>query len=214
MSRRTGWRSWSGLAGGLSLALSVSACGGGYYSAASPPSTSSSGASSSTSSSADSFDEDRARIRSTVPGWDEGTGATVRFLKEASGTRTSLIFVDPTAPAWSSDLDLWVIEAKAKGSDDSILGHLMIGLAKLEPGTYEGSPSSKQSVMSVRLVEPQYDGKAPDTTWSVNDGSWCRVVLRDAGNGTLEGDFQAKLVDNKNEQYVTVESGYLLIKRR
>jgi len=138
----------------------------------------------------------------------------VRFLKEASGTRTSLIFVDPTAPAWSSDLDLWVIAAKAKGSDDSILGHLMIGLAKLEPGTYEGSPSSKQSVMSVRLVEPQYDGKAPDTTWSVNDGSWCRVVLRDAGNGTLEGDFQAKLVDNKNEQYVTVESGYLLIKRR
>jgi hypothetical protein len=199
------------------LTVGAAGCGGGYYTAGSPPSSeataASSSSSSSSSSSDDTFDQDRDRIRTTVPGWDEGSGATVRFLKESDGKRTSLIFVDTTAPAWSADQGLWVIAAVAKGSNDTVLGHLLIGVSKLEPGVYEGGPSSKDSVMAVLLGEPKWDGKNPETTWSVNDGSWCRVVLRDLGGGKMEGDFQGKLVDNKGNQYMTIESGYLYIKR-
>jgi hypothetical protein len=181
--------------------MSGTACGGSQSSADSP------------STAADSFDQDRARIKDTVPGWDEGTGATVRFLKEASGERLSLIFVDPTAPEWNEKQSLWLVVATAK-ADGEPLGHLVFGLPKLEAGSYEGGPGSKNVVMAILLGERKWDGTNPEATWSINDGSWCKLVLRDAGGGNLEGDFQGKLVDNKGTGYLTIESGYVMINKR
>ncbi len=215
------WNAKVGLRGIIVLASLFGAvsCGGGYYSGSGSPNSAnsapaSSSSSSSASSNADSFEDDKARILKQVPTWDEGTGATVRFLKESSGTRLSLIFVDTTAPAWNEDQKLWLIAAVAKDGDDAVIGHLIIGLSSLDPGTYEGGPSSKSAVMAVLLGERKWDGNHPEASWSVNDGSWCRVVLRSAGGGNLEGDFQAKLVDNKGEQYMSIENGYLYINKK
>ncbi|MEB2311121.1 MAG: hypothetical protein OZ921_03255 [Sorangiineae bacterium] len=160
----------------------------------------------------DTFDEDVTRIKGTVPGWDNGTGIAIRFLKESTGTRLSLIFVDPTPPVLKDGVGLWMIQGKANASGKTIANYVLL-LKTLAPGRYEGSPTKKDVVMSVAMSDT-WDGKAPDTTWSINDGSWCEIVLRQGrGPNDLEGDFRAKLVDNSGNSFHSIENGYVYIKR-
>ncbi len=160
----------------------------------------------------DTFDQDVARIKGTVPGWDNGSGIAVKFLKEADGSRLSLIFVDPTPPALKDGVNLWMIQGKAMASGKTIANYVLL-LKSLAPGRYEGSPTKKDVVMSVAMGD-HWDGKDPETTWSINDGSWCELVLRQGkGPNDLEGDFRAKLVDNKGTGFHTIEAGYVYIKR-
>ncbi len=160
----------------------------------------------------DTFDEDIARIRQIVPGWDNGTGLTVKFLRERDQQRLSLIYVDATPPVLKEGVNLWMIQAKAKG-DNKTLGWFVILLKDLAPGRYSGSPTNRDVIMAA-LMAPEWDGKNPETTWSINDGSWCEITLRNAGApGDLEGEFRGKLVDNKGSGYHTVENGYIYINR-
>lgn len=160
----------------------------------------------------DTFDQDVARIKGTVPGWDNGTGIAVKFLKEADGSRLSLIFVDPTPPVFKDGVGLWMIQGKAMASGKTLANYVLL-LKTLAPGRYEGSPTKKDVVMSVAMGD-HWDAKDPETTWSINDGSWCELVLRQGkGPNDLEGDFRAKLVDNKGTGFHTIETGYVYIKR-
>ena len=89
----------------------------------------------------DTFDDDTKRIQEKVPTWDNGTGITARFLKEATGARISLIYVAATAPAFNKELNLWVTEAKAK-VDGKIVGTFAILMKDITAGRHEGSPES------------------------------------------------------------------------
>lgn len=178
-----------------------------------PAATPGAGGGSSGGSKLDTFDEDRARIQGAVPGWDEGTGLTVKFLKESTGTRLSLIYVDTTAPAEKADVGLWMIQAKATANGQT-LGHFVVLLRSLEPGMYKGSPSSKDVVMGALMGADPWDGRNPETTWSINEGSWCEISLKPGQHpGDLEGSFHGKLVDNKGTGYHTIEDGYIYINR-
>jgi hypothetical protein len=160
----------------------------------------------------DTFEEDVSRIRSIVPGWDNGTGLTVRFLQQATGKRLSLIYVDPTPPVFKDSPGLWMIQAKATQGDRT-LGWVVVLLKSLVPGSYNGSPSQKDVVLAVCMGET-WDGKDPETTWSINPGSWAEITLRPGGApGDLEGNFRGKLVDNKGTGFHTIESGYIYINR-
>lgn len=178
----------------------------------STPSAPSGGGGGSSGGKLDTFDEDIARIRQIVPGWDNGTGLTVKFLRERDQQRLSLIYVDATPPVLKEGVNLWMIQAKAKG-DNKTLGWFVILLKDLAPGRYSGSPTNRDVIMAA-LMAPEWDGKNPETTWSINDGSWCEITLRNAGApGDLEGEFRGKLVDNKGSGYHTVENGYIYINR-
>jgi hypothetical protein len=160
----------------------------------------------------DTFEEDVKRIRSLVPNWDNGTGLTVRFLKQSTGKRLSLIYVDPTPPLFKDGPGLWMIQAKAT-ANDKVLGWVVVLLKNLAPGNYQGSPSQKDVVLAVCMGET-WDGKNPETTWSINPGSWAEITLRaGATAGDLEGNFRGKLVDNKGTGFHTIESGYIYINR-
>ncbi len=160
----------------------------------------------------DTFDEDMARIRQTVPGWDNGSGVTVKFLKESTGGRLSLIFVDPTPPVFQQAQGLWMIQGRATANNQT-LGHIVFLLKTLAPGRYEGSPNKKDVVVAVLMGE-QWDGRNPETTWSINQGSWAEITLRKGRNpGDLEGDFRGRLVDNQGTGYHTIEAGYIYVNR-
>jgi hypothetical protein len=158
----------------------------------------------------DTFDDDTKRIQETVPTWDNGTGITARFLKEATGARISLIYVDATPPAFNKELNLWVIEAKAK-VDGKIAGTFAILMKDVAAGRHEGSPE-KKSVIFISGFGEKLDLKGNDTMWSTNKGSWCELVLRAGKKGKhLEGNFRAKLMSNDGQSFQSVESGYLYI---
>jgi hypothetical protein len=158
------------------------------------------------------FDEDVGRIRQIVPGWDNGTGLTILFLKESTGKRLSLIYVDPTPPVFKDGPGLWMIQAKAT-ANNQVLGWAVILLKNLAPGHYTGNPSQSDVVLAVCMGET-WDGKNPETTWSINPGSYAEIDLRPGtGPGDLEGNFRGKLVDNKNEGFHTIENGYIYINR-
>ena len=160
----------------------------------------------------DTFEEDIARIRQIVPGWDNGTGLSIKFLKESTGKRLSLIYVDPTPPAYKDGPGLWMIQAKAT-SGDTVIGWAVILLKSLAPGRYEGSPSKQDVVLAVCMGET-WDGKNPETTWSINPGSYAEITLQPGrGPGDLEGNFRGKLVDNKGTGFHTIENGYVYINR-
>ena len=164
-------------------------------------------------SATDSFDNDQERIRTSVSKWDHGTGATLRFLKETTGEKLSLIFVDETAPLFKPDAGLWMIQATARVTGGKIVGHFMLFLKDLRAAKYRGDDHTKEAIMAVLMGEQTWDGQNPETAWSVNRESWCEVVLRKtAGNG-VEGDFKARLVDNKGTGYINIDSGYLFIKQ-
>ena len=160
----------------------------------------------------DTFEEDVARIRQEVPRWDNGTGVTVKYLKEATGKRLSLIYVDPNAPTRNERLGLWAMRLQARVGGRTI-GHVLMLIRTLAPGRYEGSPGSKDVVLAVSMAE-DWEGTDPETTWSVNPGSWAEITLRPGRfPGDLEGDFRAKLVDNRGTGFHTIEAGYVYINR-
>jgi hypothetical protein len=162
---------------------------------------------------ADSFVEDRERIKASVAQWDHGTGATLRFLKETTGESLSLIFVDETAPQFKTDAGMWMIQATARVSGGKIVGHFVLFLRDLRAGKYRGDDHTKEAVVAVLMGEPSWDGQNPETAWSVNRESWCEVHLRKQSAEGIEGDVRARLVDNKGTGYINIDSGYLFIKR-
>lgn len=182
--------------------LVLAACGGA-----------SAGGGAQEASSGDAFEDNNQRIRSVVPGWNEGAGINIKFLKEATGERLSLLFVDSTAPAWNEGQGLWIIQGIAQGPNNETLAHVLIGLRDLRPGTYEGSENDTSLVLAVAITDQPWNGQAEDAGWSINANSFARLVLRDIGNGNLEGDFQAKLVTNEGSSYYTLEAGYILINK-
>ncbi len=161
---------------------------------------------------ADSFDEDVQRIRETVPKWDNGTGITARFLSEASGDRMSLIYVDTTPPEFNASGGYWVVQARAK-VNGQVAGHVIFLMKNLAPGRYEGSPMKKDVAVGSLLGAATWEGRNPETAWSMNEGGWVELVLREGRSGDLEGTFRAKLVANNGRNYQTVESGYFYINR-
>lgn len=161
----------------------------------------------------DSFDEDRERIRTALTKWDQGSGAALRFVKQSTGERLSLIFIDETAPGYQSETNMWMIQATARVAGGKVVGHFVLFLKDLRPGRYRGSDHDKEAVMAVLVGNSHWDGENPETAWSMNGESWCDVQLQPAGQSGLEGNFRARLVDNKGSGYIQVESGYLFIKR-
>jgi hypothetical protein len=160
----------------------------------------------------DTFGADVLRIQETVPTWNNGTGIALQFLRLSSGQRVSLIYVDPTPPAFSDSSARWVIQATARGKQDT-LGHFVLLLKDLTPGHYHGSAKDDAVVMSTSMGEA-WDAKDPDTTWSVNEDSSCELVLKQGAEPSiLEGHFRAKLFDNQGTGFHHIESGYIFIKR-
>lgn len=160
----------------------------------------------------DTFMRDVLRIQEVVPTWNNGTGVALKFLRESSGQRVSLIYVDPTPPAQQKGGDHWVIAATAK-TEARTLGHFVLLLRDLVPGHYRGSANDDSVVMSTSMAS-EWDPSDPDTTWSKNEESWCELMLRQGREpSTLEGQFRAKLIDNQGTGFHTIESGYVFIKR-
>ena len=162
---------------------------------------------------ADTFDEDRERIRTSLAKWEHGTGATLRFLKESTGEKLSLIFVDESAPAYKPEEKMWMIQATARVTGGKIIGHFVLLIKDLRPGKYRGDDHTKDAVIAILMGEAKWDGQNPETAWSVNRESWCEVFLRAAAGGAIEGEFRARLVDNRGTGFINVDSGYLFIKR-
>ncbi len=161
----------------------------------------------------DSFEEDRQRIRASLEKWEQGTGAALRFLKQSTGERLSLIFIDETAPGYQSETDMWMIQATARVAGGKVVGHFVLFLKDLRAGRYRGDDHSKEAVMAVLIGGGRWDGENPETAWSMNTESWCEVQLQPPGKTGIEGTFRARLVDNKGSGFVQVESGYLFIKQ-
>jgi hypothetical protein len=164
-------------------------------------------------SNADSFDEDRARIRASVSQWEQGSGVALRFVKQSTGERLSLIFVDETAPGHQPETNMWMIQATARVDGGKVVGHFVLFLKDLRAGHYRGDDHSKDAIMAVLMGQSKWDGENPETAWSVNSESWCEVRLHAPDKSGLEGDLRARLVDNRGSGYIQVESGYLFIKR-
>lgn len=162
--------------------------------------------------SSDTFNEDVLRIQETVPTWNNGTGIALKFLREQSGARVSLIYVDPTPPLLKQGADHWIIQGTAR-SKRQTLGHFVLLLKTLEPGRYRGSASDDAVVMSTSM-ESEWRADDPDTTWSVNEDSWCELVLETGDDpSVLQGHFRGKLIDNQGTGFHTIESGYVFIKQ-
>lgn len=166
-----------------------------------------------TSSELDSFDKDRERIRTSLTQWSQGSAAALRFVKQSTGEKLSLIFIDETAPGYQSETNMWMIQATARVAGGKVVGHFVLFLKDLRPGHYRGSDHSKDAVMAVLIGDSRWDGENPETAWSMNGESWCDVQLQPAEPSGIEGNFRARLVDNKGSGYIQVESGYLFIKR-
>jgi hypothetical protein len=192
------------LAGTLVLGLTLAACGGAA--ATTGPATAH-------DADDEMFRAHSQRVRSVVSEWSEGTGVALRF-RENGGEPRDMLFADPTAPTWNEELGLWAIAAVAADEDDTILGHLMLGLAKLEPGAGRGDAETADVAVAILLTTGEWSGQHPDTAWSINPGSFARVELRRAsGVDDLEGELEAKLVANDGATTITVEQGYLYIRR-
>ncbi len=162
---------------------------------------------------ADSFDADRERIRSSVSKWPHGTGATLRFLKESTGERLSLIFVEDTAPQFDAKTSTYTINAKARVAGGKVVGHFHLLLKALRAGKLHGDDHTKDAVMGVLMGDSSWDERNPEAALSFNRESWCDVELNDTPDGELEGSFRARLVDNRGAGFINVESGFLFIKR-
>ena len=161
----------------------------------------------------DSFNDDRERIRASVAKWEHGTGATLRFLKETTGEKLSLIFVDESAPQFKADAGMWMIQASARVTGGKIVGHFVLLLKDLRAGKYRGDDHTKEAIMAVLMGESSWDAQNPETAWSVNRESWCEVFLRSTADAAIEGEFRARLVDNRGTGFINVDSGYLFMKR-
>jgi len=162
---------------------------------------------------ADSFDADRERIRATVSQWPHGTGATLRFLKEATGERLSLIFVDDASPEFDRAASTWTAKTQARVSGGKVVGHFLVRLTSLRPGRYRGDDHTKEVEMGVLMGNPTWNARDPETAWSSNRESWCEVQLSSDAENVIEGNFRARLVDNKGTGFINIDSGYLFIKR-
>ena len=166
-----------------------------------------------TSGELDTFDKDRERIRTSLTQWNQGSAAALRFVKQSTGEKLSLIFIDETAPWFQSETNMWMIQATARVAGGKVVGHFVLFLRDLRAGHYRGSDHSKEAVMAVLIGDSHWDGENPETAWSMNSESWCDVQLQPAGKSGIEGNFRARLVDNKGSGFIQVESGYLFIKR-
>jgi hypothetical protein len=165
-----------------------------------------------TQESSDTFTQDVLRIQQVVPTWNNGTGIALKFLRESSGQRVSLVYVDPTPPVWNQDKLHWVIRATAR-TESQTLGHFVLLLRELAPGHYRGSAKEDAVMMSTSMAI-EWDANDPDTTWSGNHESWCEIVLRQGSEpSTVEGQFRAKLIDNQGTGFHNIESGYVYIKQ-
>lgn len=162
---------------------------------------------------ADTFEEDRERIRSSMGQWAQGTGVALRFMKQSTGERLSLIFVDETAPLYQPETNMWVIQAAAHVTGGKVVGHLVLFLRNIKAGRYHGDDHQKEAVVGVLIGESTWNGESPQTAWSMNSESWCEVDLQPAAAGGFEGSIRAKLVDNRGSGYIQVESGYLFIRQ-
>jgi hypothetical protein len=187
----------------LAIALTLTACGGAG--AAAPGATA-------PEPSDDALGEHAERVRSAVAGWEAGTGIAVR-VREDGGEAQHLLFAETTAPSWSDELAMWMIATVAASHDHTILGHLMIGLPALEPATLAGSAEQRELAIAMLLTSEPWDGQHPKAGWTINPGSSARIELRETEDGDLEGDFETTLVSNDGETTITVEQGYLYIKR-
>jgi hypothetical protein len=161
----------------------------------------------------DTFDEDVQKIKDNVPKWDNGTGVAVRFVKESTGHKLSLIYVDETPPEHKTSPAGWLIESHAK-SNGKVISTITFLLSSLEPGNYRGDDKSLDAVMGVALGTDHWAPKDPDTAWSLNDGGNVKVQLHAIG-GTdhVEGTFTAKLVANAGGDYYRIDEGYFYINR-
>jgi hypothetical protein len=160
----------------------------------------------------DTWDSDIATIKSKVPTWDNGVGIVLKFLKEDTGERLTLIFIDPTAPVFKQGTQSWLIHGQANSSS-GVLAHVVLSLKQLETGHQDGNPTKHDMIMSVGMGA-EWDGTSPEVSWSVNDGSWCEISLRNGQHpGDLEGELRGKLFTNNGESYQTIESGYMYINR-
>jgi len=163
---------------------------------------------------ADSFDADRERIRASVSRWAHGTGATLRFLKEATGERLSLIFVDEASPTFDAQASVWTIQTKAQVAGGKVVGHFVLLLDSLQPGKYRGDDHVKAVRMGVLMGEPAWDAQNPETAWSFNRESWCDIEISSpSSDGAIESNFRGRLVDNKGTGFINIESGFLFMKR-
>lgn len=161
----------------------------------------------------DNFDRGVAKIKKVVPGWDNGTGVAVRFLKEATGQTLALVYVDPTPPERRTDPSGWLVQSTAL-VDDKPFSTITILFSRLEEGRYHGSPSKLDVVMGASVGAPVWNPKADDTTWSVNEGGSVDVEMHEVpGTDHVEGTFKAKLVANVGGSYYRITDGYFYINR-
>lgn len=214
------------VAGCLFVAMSIG-CGGGQAVAPQPPETpggteeesdaegseEEGGKSAKGDNNLDSFDEDVQRIKKIVPGWDNGTGIAVRYQKVSTGALISLLYVDPTPPEWKEKSQMWIVISKAM-IDNQVVSTVAISLSSLKPGRYEGSDSKRDCVIGAALGTDRWEPSAPDTGWSLNEGGFCEVELRDAKQpGHLEGTFRGKLKSNAEDSFYLIKEGYIYINR-
>ena len=148
------------------------------------------------------------RIKRIVPGWDNGTGIAVRYQKVSTGAFISLPYVDPTPPEWKEKSQMWIVISKAM-IDNQIVSTVAISLSSLKPGRYEGSDSKRDCVIGAALGTDKWDAG-----WSLNEGGFCEVELRDAKQaGHLEGTFRGKLKSNAEDSFYLIKEGYIYINR-
>ena len=137
----------------------------------------------------------------------------MRFLKEATGERLSLIFVDESPPAFDTGSSVWTVQTKARVSGGKVVGHFVLLLKKLQPGKYHGDDHTSEVTMGVLMGNPTWEAQNPETAWSMNRESWCDLELTLTSENALEGNFRGRLVDNKGTGFINIESGFLFIKR-
>ncbi len=155
----------------------------------------------------------RLQFRDLVASWDQGTGLLLELTKEASGERFRLTFVDATAPTQLHGPERWFIHAIASDGRGHPIGHLMLFLDHLEPGRFRGDPEHREVTIGLLVGTDSWDAQNPQTAWSKNPGAFCELQFSDPGNGDLEGEIQARLVDNAGRGTLVAETGYLYVNR-
>ena len=186
----------------LSALLSLAACGGASPSAetpriAPPP---------------DGLDEYVERVRETVSAWETGVGIALR-IREGAGEPQTLLFAETSPPTYSEEIALWTIATIAAAADNTVLGHMMVGLPALEPGTPEGDADKRELVVAMLLASEPWSGQHPAAAWSINPGSHAKLRLSENAAGDLEGELTATLVSNDGTRTFTVERGFIYLKR-
>jgi hypothetical protein len=215
------------VAGCLFVAMTIG-CGGGAAVAAPPSETPEEGTeeasegegseeeggkSAKGDNSLDTYDEDVKRIKTVVPGWDNGTGIAVRYQKVSTGSILSLIYVDPTPPEWKEKSQMWIVISKATVEGQAV-STVALSLSSMKPGRYEGSDTKRECVIGAALGTDKWEPSAADTGWSLNEGGFCEVELREGKQpGHLEGTFRGKLKSNAEDSFYLIKEGYIYINR-